>query len=87
MDVINFSDWHNEFVCQSPDIISVAHQLDKLRLQITNREDCSDSKCIVFRNVIHLLRQWTGNTYVGVNKSTEFRQALQIFFKALYTLH
>lgn len=81
---IDFSDWYDEFIKQSPYIRLVTSQIETVTKQIKNgfvSDFIWDVEC---DNVTKLLRKWTGNTYVGCEKPGNFKDAFHQFFVALY---
>lgn len=81
-----FSDWYNEFIKQTADIILIAEQIDILKQQVKNAGSfvcCAD---IIYQNIQNLLLKWVGSTYIGFKKPVKFKNAFQQFFISLYDL-
>lgn len=84
MNIIEFSDWYNEFVKQTKNIREIATQIDIVKQQVINGHINPNDWDIMDKNFMTLLSKWTGDTYIGYKKPKAFKLAFQQFFTSFY---
>ena len=82
MEKIQLGIWYvDDMEDNANKIVIVSHQIKNVTKTLENRSAISRMGLyILMSNIIEVLSNWTGNTYVGHDKELILKNAFQIFF-------
>ena len=86
MEVYELSPWADKYKENAQKIHSIACQINNMSKRIKSHDITADKANKLTSNIITVINNWTGSTYIGVKKKKELEKAFQAFFIALLEL-
>lgn len=84
MNEIELSAWSNNYRENANEILRVANQIRKVNERLSIGGVTIEQMETLDNNIITVLNNWVGSTYVGKRKEKVLKRAYQAFFEALY---